>query len=114
MGVAAFDRQAGGEMLAGKTMDDPLRHADRVDRVRLLVVDDDDDETIRSLYVAREAERARLGQLPTHARRVVRRDLCCTRCSYGIVSHAPPERCPMCGNAAVWAPVGRARFQASA
>jgi CheY-like chemotaxis protein len=29
-------------------------------------------------------------------------DLCCSRCSYGIVSRTPPARCPMCGGDASW------------
>ena len=29
-------------------------------------------------------------------------DLCCSRCSYGIVSRTPPPRCPMCGGHATW------------
>jgi rubrerythrin len=34
---------------------------------------------------------------------VQRVDLSCSRCGYGIVSHEPPERCPMCGTTPVWA-----------
>jgi hypothetical protein len=29
-------------------------------------------------------------------------DLCCSGCGYGIVSHSPPTRCPMCGGDASW------------
>jgi CheY-like chemotaxis protein len=32
-----------------------------------------------------------------------KRDLCCERCGYGIVSRLPPTRCPMCGGDTVWA-----------
>jgi len=42
-------------------------------------------------------ERSRVAAL---ARKV---ELSCSRCSYGIVSRAPPERCPMCGTGAAWA-----------
>lgn len=31
-----------------------------------------------------------------------RLDLNCSRCSYGIVSREPPERCPMCRTDPVW------------
>jgi CheY-like chemotaxis protein/predicted RNA-binding Zn-ribbon protein involved in translation (DUF1610 family) len=31
-----------------------------------------------------------------------RLDFSCSLCGYGIVSSEPPERCPMCGSAAIW------------
>jgi CheY-like chemotaxis protein len=82
---------------------DPEQLRKRADGLELLLFDKVDfdrlvewvEEQARDLRAAGERDVC----LAPSAREA---DLCCSRCSYGIVSRTPPARCPMCGGDASW------------
>jgi len=77
----------------------------RADGLELTLFDKRDFDRLLD-WVERQAKHAYAGgegdggvRLAPRARKV---DLCCSGCGYGIVRHAPPTRCPMCGVEASW------------
>ena len=79
------------ELLHQRAADLELPLFDKIDSDRLLA------------WVEQQGEASAGHGDETVAALARKRDLCCDRCGYGIVSRVPPTLCPMCGGNADWA-----------